>query len=42
MMNTIYAFHLRYPYLALMLLFSALHARGAGSPLHPYGRGSGR
>lgn len=28
MMNTIYAFHLRYPYLALMLLFSALHARG--------------
>ena len=27
-MNTIYAFHLRYPYLALMLLFSALHARG--------------
>lgn len=28
MMNTIYAFHMRYPYLALMLLFSALHARG--------------
>ena len=28
MMNTIYAFHLRYPYFALMLLFSALHARG--------------
>ncbi len=28
MMNTIYAFHLRYPYLALMLLFSTLHARG--------------
>lgn len=28
MMNTIYAFHLRYPYLALMLLFSALHAWG--------------
>lgn len=28
MMNTIYAFHLRYLYLALMLLFSALHARG--------------
>lgn len=29
MMNTIYAFHLRYPYLALMLLFSALRGQEA-------------